>query len=89
MLDQKQIHIELARHLEEVAQSYFDNRVDYYKPRYIDLQLKFVVDPATNEIIQYFSSGCKIPYRYIGEPQALTRDDLLDEAMEEKKNVSL
>lgn len=89
MLNQKQIHIELAKNLEKVAESYFDNRVDYYKPRYVDLQMKFVVDPATNEIIQYMTCGCKIPYRYIGEPQQMTRDELLDDVLEEKKNVSL
>ncbi len=89
MLDQKQIHRELAKNMEQVAQSYFDNKVDYYKPRYVDLQVKFSVDPMTDEVIMAMSCGCKIPQRYIEEPRHMTRDELLQEVLEEKKNVSL
>ena len=75
MIDLKAIHDELTKYLSEVAESYFDNRVDYYKP--------------TNEIIQTVSCGRKIPPRYIGHPRHMTRDQLLEEVKEEKKNVSL
>ena len=66
-----------------------DQDINYYKPRYVDLQIKFSVDPATNEIIQTVSCGRKIPPRYIGYPRHMTRDQLLEELKEEKKNVSL
>lgn len=88
MIDIKAIHDELTKYLSEVAESYFDNRVDYYKPRYVDLQIKFSVDPATNEIIQTVSCGRKIPPRYIGYPRHMTRDQLLEEVKEEKKCIS-
>ena len=55
MIDLKAIHDELTKYLAEVAESYFDNRVDYYKPRYVDLQIKFSVDPATNALTDMFT----------------------------------
>ena len=51
MIDLKAIHDELTKYLSEVAESYFDNRVDYYKPRYVDLQIKFSVDPADRKSV--------------------------------------
>lgn len=57
MIDLKAIHDELTKYLAEVAESYFDNRVDYYKPRYVDLQIKFSVDPATNELYRQCHVG--------------------------------
>lgn len=85
MIEDKKILEALALQLYKVAESYYDNKVDYYKPRYIDLQIKFTVDPATNEIVHSISCGSKIPPRYIVTPTHQTRDELMDEVLEDQE----